>query len=62
MKTETTEFCVICKQQTDNEQNVVKISQKAAHGVNEASQSRESDVVATAGIRVHTSCRKSFLI
>lgn len=54
------ESCVICKQKIDNGQNVIKILQKGAHGINEASRSRKSDVVASVGTCVHNSCRKSF--
>lgn len=58
---ETTEnLCVICKKEVESGQDAVKITQKGADSINEASHRRGSDVVAVAGIFVHVACRKVF--
>ena len=54
------DVCVICKEKLDSGQEVVRISQKGADGINASSRSCGSDVVATAGISVHVVCRKRF--
>ena len=58
---ETSEdLCIFCQETLHDGQEIVCISQKGADGINEASSSRGSDVVANVGISVHVVCRKKF--
>lgn len=51
---------MIHEKEIDNGQDSVKILQKGEDGIKETSQSRKSDVVASAEKSVHILCREAF--
>jgi len=54
--------CPICKERLENGSDVVQIRQKGADGINAASVQRGDNVDVAAGCKVHTDCRKRYII
>lgn len=54
------DVCVICNQKLCIVGDSVKLSEKGANSINEASRFRKSNVFATSGESVHMLCRKTF--
>lgn len=52
------QICPICKLEDGGD--VVKIRQKGADGINEASVRRGDTIAVTAGCKVHSNCRKMY--
>lgn len=50
------QHCGICKKIVEDGQEAVTLMQKGADGINAASKLRGSDVVVSAGNRVHVLC------
>jgi len=55
------EICVICKKETVENDEVVKIRKKGADGFNSASDQRGDNIVVAAGDTVHKTCRWDFI-
>ena len=55
------EICVICKKETVENDEVVKIRKKGADGFNSASDQRGDNIVVAAGDTVHKTCRRDFI-
>jgi len=55
------EICVICKKQTVENDEVVKIRKKGADGINSASDQRGDNIVVAAGDTAHKTCRWNFI-
>ena len=57
---ENPDLCIICEKSLSNDLHTVKLSQKGANTINEASRVIKSNVIAVAGRYVHIVCRKNF--
>lgn len=55
------DICPICKEAFADTDDIVKIGQKGADGINAASAKREDSIVVTAGCKVHPGCRKWYI-
>ena len=51
----------ICKQESDKDEDFVKLRQLGADGVNSASRLKNDDVHVEAGDFVHKNCRKKYI-
>ena len=54
-------ICAICQARIEEGENVVKIGQKGADGINSASIKRGDTITVTTGDAVHCTCRKSYI-
>ena len=54
-------ICPICKKVFADTDDIVKIGQKGADGINAASVQRGDSIVVTAGCKVHSGCRKWYI-
>ena len=54
------QICPICTLELEDGGDAVKIRQKGADGINEASVRRGDTIVVTAGCKVHSNCRKMY--
>ena len=53
-------LCILCNKFLNSPDDVVTVQQKAAEGINRAALDRGVDIIVTAGISVHISCRIKF--